>query len=108
MRPMAIGKLRHRITLQTPTLTQDSLGVVSETWSDTATVYAQIEAISGREFFDAARVNAEVTHRVRIRHRPGIVPAMRVLAGDRTLDIHSVLDVDGRKRELTLMCVERV
>jgi len=105
---MKIGKLRHQITLQAPTLTQDSLGVVSETWSDTATVCAQIEAISGREFFDAARVNAEVTHRIRIRHRPGIVPAMRVLEGTRTFDIHSVLDVDGRKRELTLMCVERV
>lgn len=105
---MSIGKLRHRITLQTPTLTQDSLGVVSETWSDTATVYAQIEAISGREFFDAARVNAEVTHRIRIRHRPGIVPAMRVLKDTRIFDIQSVLDVDGRRWELTLMCVERV
>ena len=108
MRPMAIGRLRHRIILQTSTLTQDSLGVASEAWEDTATVYAQIEALSGREFFEAARVNAEVTHRVRIRYRPGIVPAMRVLAGDRTLDIRSVLDVDGRKRELTLMCAERV
>lgn len=105
---MQIGNLRHRITLQTPTLNQDSLGVVSETWSATATVYAQIEAISGREFFESARINAEVTHRVRIRHRPGIVPAMRVLEGARMFDIRAVLDVDGRNRELTLMCVERV
>ncbi|MDP3059050.1 MAG: phage head closure protein [bacterium] len=103
---MKIGELRHLITLQTPTITKDSLGVVSETWSDTASVYAQIEALSGREYFAVARVNAEVTHRVRIRYLRGIVPAMRVVAGAKALDIQAVLDVDGKKRELTLMCVE--
>lgn len=105
---MRAGMLRHRVQIQQVTETQDSFGAVVQTWGTVATVWASIEAISGREFFDAAQTNAEITHRIRIRYRPGIAPAMRVVEGTRTFDIQAVLDPGGRRRELVLMVKEAV
>jgi len=103
---MRAGDLRHRITLQQKTETRDSFGAVIETWNDVATLYASIEPLRGKEFFDAQQVNAEVTIRIRIRYRSGVTPNMRVLFGTRTFDIQSVINVDERNREMILMCRE--
>lgn len=105
---MNAGMLRHRIQIQQATETQDSFGAVTQTWTTIATIWASIEAISGREFFDAAQVNAEITHRIRIRYRPDITTQMRAAEGTRTFDIQAVLDPDGRRRELVLMVKEAV
>lgn len=103
---MRAGQLRHRVTIQAQTTTQDEYGQPVQTWSDVATVWASVEDLSGREFFAAQQIAAEVTTRVTIRYRAGIEPDMRVIAGGRTLDIRSVQDPDGRRRQLVLMCRE--
>jgi len=102
---MRIGDLRHKITIQEKTVTEDSEGIAAETWGDVATVWASVEDLQGREFFQAAAV-AEIIARIKIRYRPGIAPAMRVLFESRLFDIKSVIDPDGRRRELQLMCRE--
>jgi SPP1 family predicted phage head-tail adaptor len=85
---------------------KDSEGFVTEIWADVATVWAAVEPIRGREYFQAAAVNAENTVRFRIRYRPGIMPNMRALYNGRTFNIQSVIDVNGRHREIQLMCLE--
>lgn len=102
---MHIGSLRHRIIIQEKNLTEDLEGVTAETWGDVATVWASVEDLQGREFFQAAVVS-ETKTRIKIRYRNGITSAMRVLLGERIFDIKSVIDPDGRKRELLLMCRE--
>ena len=42
--------------------------------------------------------------RVRMRYRPGITAAMRVLHGSDTYRIESVANVNSADRELELMC----
>jgi len=101
---MRAGELRHRVIIQQKYVTQDAEGITTESWADIATVWAAIEPLRGREFFDAAAVNAEVTTRIRIRYRSGIVPAMRVVYGSQVYEIESVIDVGGRRRELELLC----
>lgn len=101
------GELRHRVTIQQKTTAQDTYGQPIETWTNVATVWASIEDLRGREFIEARQVPAaEITTRVRIRYRTGIEPTMRVIYGSRTLEITAVIDPDGRKRELELMCQE--
>ncbi len=78
---MRAGDLRHRVTIQQLTTTRDAEGVTTETWTNVATVWAAVEPLQGREYFQAQAVNAEVTTRVRIRYRAGIVPTMRILFG---------------------------
>jgi len=105
---MPAGTYRHRITLRESTATgRDAAGGEILTWSDVATVWAAVEPISGREYFAAQQVNAETTHRIKMRYRPGVHSKMRVLFGSRTFDIESVIDPEERHVELHLMCVER-
>lgn len=89
---MQAGKLRHRITIQAPTITQDpESGEALPGWSDWATVWASIEPLSAREFIAAQAGQSEITARVVIRHRAGVLPAMRVVHSGKIYNIHGVL-----------------
>jgi SPP1 family predicted phage head-tail adaptor len=103
---MRIGKLRHRITIEQVTETQDANGTPIETWSCYATVQASIEPISGREYFDSQMVQADITHRIYCRYLAGVIPKMRVKFQSRTMDIRSVINTKERNAELQLMCSE--
>ncbi|SCY25308.1 phage head closure protein [Alkaliphilus peptidifermentans] len=105
---MKIGKLRHRITIQEYQATRDSFGAEVKEWVDIKTVWASIEPLSGREYFSAKQINAEVTTKIRTRYLKGIHPKMRVLFNDRIFEILSVINVEEKKRELELMCKEEV
>jgi SPP1 family predicted phage head-tail adaptor len=97
------------VKLQSKSVTRNDFGEEVITWTDTATVWAEVSGVSGREFVEQARTEAEVSHRVRIRYRASIVPHMRVLvvATSQALDIEAVLP-DQRRREIVLMCKEIV
>jgi len=103
---MRIGELRHRVTIQSATETQDSYGQAVLSFSTLATRWASIEQLSGREFFDASKVAAEVTHRVRIRYMTGITPKMRVVYGSRTFEIVAITNPEERNIALDLLCKE--
>ncbi|MBE3590005.1 MAG: phage head closure protein [Firmicutes bacterium] len=106
---MKAGQLRHRVTIQAQTTAQDEYGQPVQTWSDVATVHAAVEDLSGREFFAAQQVPTEtITTRITIRWRPDVSASMRVVGAGRTWDVRAVLDPDGRRRQLQLMCVEVV
>jgi len=104
---MQAGNLRHRVTIQQVTETRDDMGGVTQTWSTfAASLHAEIAPLSGRELLLARQVNAETTHRIRLRYRAGITPKMRVLFGSRIFAIESVLDTDERGIEVVLLCRE--
>ena len=64
---MRAGRLRHRITLQQPTRTQNSMGEPVVSWSDVATVWAAVEPIKGSERLAADQLQAELDTRIVIR-----------------------------------------
>lgn len=103
---MRAGTLRHRVTLQDRAKARDDLGAEIIVWVDIATVWGAVEPISGREFFDAQALNAEVTTLIRIRYLNGVVPTMRVAWSGHTYNILSVIEPETRRRELHLMCKE--
>lgn len=103
---MKAGTLRHRVTIQKKVVTQNTYGEEVITWDDVAEVWAAVEPLQGREFLEAQRAGAEVTTRVRIRHRDGIVPEMRVEWDDHLYDIQAVVALEERGREIHLMCKE--
>ena len=88
--------------LQTPGTTQDGNGEIVSAWSTSATVWASIDDISGREYVAANADQNSVQTKITIRYRAGIVPKMRVLHGAIAYDIESVLE-QGRDA-LLLMC----
>ena len=105
---MRAGKLRHKVTIQDYTESQDSYGAVTKTWSDYATIWASIEPVRGREFWDSKQINAEITAKITIRYLSGITPKMRIKYGARIFEIISVINPEERNKELQLMVKESV
>jgi SPP1 family predicted phage head-tail adaptor len=103
------GQLRHRVTLQSPVVTTNTLGEELVTsWADEATVYASVEPLAVREYFASQQLAMETTHMVRLRGRSGIRPKWRVLHQDRVFDVQGVRDVEERGIETQLLCRELV
>jgi SPP1 family predicted phage head-tail adaptor len=100
--------MRHRIAIESPVETQGPDGSVTLTWAPFAAVWASVEPLLGREYFDAQREQADVSHRVRMRYLAGVTHSMRVALGPRVFEIESVINAGERNRELVLMCRESV
>jgi SPP1 family predicted phage head-tail adaptor len=78
---MRAGKLRHRITFESPGLSQDPesgemLPGWSPVWKD---VPAAVEPLSAKDLIAAQAGQSEATARIVIRYRAGVVPTMRIL-----------------------------
>lgn len=105
---MRAGPLRSRITIERPTETQAGDGSIITGWEAFATAWASVEPLVGREYFAQEREQATVSHKIRMRHLPGITHKMRVAWGSKLFEIESVLNVGERNREIVLMCSESV
>ncbi len=103
---MRAGRLRHRVTIQEKTVTQDTFGAEVITWSDVITLWAGVEPLRGREFDELRRTGAEVTTRIVTRYKSGVLPEMRATYNSHTYDILSVINLEERDREVHLMCRE--
>lgn len=101
-----IGALRHRVTIESKTITRDTFGGQVVTWGTVANCWASVEPLKGREFLEGRRAEAEVSTRILIRYRAGVLPGMRVTWGDRVYDIQAVIENKSARRELWLMCRE--
>lgn len=101
------GELRHRITLQKLTNSQDSFGQqIEDNWMDIITVWASIEPLVGKQYFAAEQVQSEISHKIKIRYLPGITPDMRIKYSTRIFQIVSPLNYKELNIELQLMCKE--
>lgn len=105
---MRAGRLRHRVTIQQCTETQNSYGEAVKEWTDYATVWASVEPAKGREFWESQQVNAEITGTVVMRYLAGVKSKMRVLYDGRVFEILAVINPDERNRELQLAVKEMV
>jgi SPP1 family predicted phage head-tail adaptor len=106
----SIGKLRDRLTLETPVRSDDGGGGATIAWTTVAEVWGAVRPVSGDERLRADAVTGRVTHQVWIRHRADVAPAMRFRQAARILDIVAVLDAgsdSGRRDRLRCLCEER-
>ena len=107
MRRPTIGRLRHRLTLESASRQPDGSGGASESWTTVAEVWAEITPIGGTEAFDADALAGRVSHEIVFRYRAGIAPVMRLRSGTRLFEIAAVIDIGERRRWLKCLCVER-
>ena len=68
---MRAAKLRHRITIQQPTLTQDALGGQSSTFSDIDNRWGSINPLNAKEQLQQEKLEHKVTHKIRMRRPLG-------------------------------------
>ena len=101
------GDLDQRVLIQSRSVTKDAYGQDTITWVDVCSVWAQVHALRGREFFAAAQTQQEQSVKVRIRYRTDITQTCRLVHNGVNHDITGVIPV-GRKEMLEIMCIAGV
>ena len=104
---MRAGDLRHKITFQQLTVANDSYNYPTQTWTDQITTYAAIWPVRGVEKVEGMKLEAELTHKIRVRYKKDIVPKMRIKFKARYFDILSIVNVDERNIYLEIMASEK-
>lgn len=104
---MAAGRFRHRVEIGRYVGDQDQWGdPAPKQWEHVATVWAAVEALTGKLYFEAQQTVEQADHRITIRWRRGIEAGMVVRHDGREFTIHAVLDKDGKRKWLELICRE--
>jgi len=98
-----VRRLMAKVTLKSPPTGQDTLGQPTGSWSDVATVFADIRHESGLEAIKAGAETSAVRCSVRVNYRASILPSWRVVFGAKTYEVKAVLP-DSRKRWVDLAC----
>ena len=102
------GNLIHRIRVERRVTSENTRGEVVYDWTKVVNLRAEKNPLRGREFFQAAQVQSEITTRWRIRWRLGLDETMRVveLSGQKMLyDIKAPpIEVGGQRDWMDLMC----
>ena len=94
------------MTIQKQSVTYNTYNEPLITFVDEVDMWAEIKPLAGREYWAAKQINSEVTGEIRIRHRVGIEPKMRVKYGTRIFEILSLYDSMEQKKELVLLVKE--
>jgi SPP1 family predicted phage head-tail adaptor len=102
---MRSGVLRHVVTIQQRSATQNEIGEPVATWTDVVTVRAWVQDLSGREMLAAQATQNPVNAKILIRRHTGITAAMRVIFGAQTFNIEAVLSPTRNNSTLELLCV---
>lgn len=105
---MEAGRLTQRVTIQSAGVTRNSIGEEVRSWSDVATVWAEIRPLSARELINAKAAMAQVTTRITIRYRAGLLPSMRVVHGTTVYQITEIIDQGMKHETLECLCFAEV
>jgi SPP1 family predicted phage head-tail adaptor len=101
------GQLRHQVQLVQPGTAKDSFGGTTPGGGAVlGTVWASIEALTGRDALAAQAFTSIGTHQIRIRWMAGVLAKQQVVFGTRKFQIEAVLNPDERTKVLKLLCVE--
>jgi SPP1 family predicted phage head-tail adaptor len=96
---MRAGQLRHRIRIESRSGAE---------WVLFAPAWAAKEQMSDQERFEQSDqlLQAQTLVRFRIRYRSDVTDQMRVIWGGRAFDIQKVDELDNKRREIGLLCLE--
>jgi SPP1 family predicted phage head-tail adaptor len=101
------GDLTDRIVIEQASETRNAVGEVSLSWTTFATVWADVQALSGRETERYGQIVGFTGHKVTIRELPGVKVSMRIVwEGTRTLEIGAINEYE-RGWFLELICTEK-
>lgn len=106
--------MRHLIQFQRPLVARGSFQAGAGGWENViAPVRGELVPLSGRELLAAQQMVTEVSHEINLRWHPALadrraVAAMRAVCEGRIFNLTALLDLDERRRWLTLYAVEAV
>ena len=101
-----IGALRRRVAIQEVNLVPDGTGGFETGWTTVAETWAAFAPVGATESYEDGLVTSRTSHRVLIRHRDDVHPAMRLQAGTRVYEVLAAVDPDDRRARLLLYVEE--
>ncbi len=109
--PVHAGKYRHLIRLQREVFTPDSQGGFTNAWTQIDEVHAEVRQGGGGEILHAGQLESVNLYQISMRWNQDFTPAQRVIWEDgddsHILDVTSVSNPDGRRREMVIAAIER-
>jgi SPP1 family predicted phage head-tail adaptor len=108
---MRAGNLRHRVTIQQPTLSGDGMGGGTHSWSNIATVWGNVTTTSATNTLNVEEQTSDQFRTVQyyvvvLRYRGNLQTNMRLIHRNRTLEILSILNINERNWEIRMYCRE--
>lgn len=100
------ANFRHRIEIQSLSLTPNDSGGQVETWSTFATVWASLTPKIVKEVNFAERIEPRIDHEIRMRYIAGVTATMRILFDSRIFEIKSIIIPNEIKEFLMLVTTE--
>lgn len=97
------GDMRHLVTFQVQSTTQDAMGQPTNTWTEVCERMVSVEPLNGRELLAASGEFADVSTRIRARYDTTLAalkPHHRIVYGSQTYDIESIVEPSTRGQEL--------
>ena len=105
------GEYDQRVTICKNVPTTNTAGQQVEVPTDWVRRWASVHPVGGGERYGPQQVQADVTHRIRLRsdtQTRTITPEMWITLRDgRRLDIKRVVDLESKRIELEIECNER-
>lgn len=107
MKKQKVNDLRQWISFERQTVTPDGLGGGDVTGVETVvSTWAAIWPVKAGEVIENMRTNMKVSHRIRIRFRPGIDEKMTIRHGERSFEILGFVNPEERNIWLDMVCNE--
>ena len=103
---MEIGRLRHRIDIESQSLSTDSQGGSSRTWATRATVWSSIKPLRSEERFYNEQLKLQTTHEIIIRYLSTVLSTDRIKFGSRYFEIVSLKNIDEAGKLLIILAKE--
>lgn len=105
-RQVCIGDLDTEIVLQDRQITEPLFGSpdFGEAFTATATVWAAVNTVSGKTYFDGVSTDINITHEILIRYDASVTTETWVSLGGRRIDILHAEDLDERGQFMKLLC----
>lgn len=104
----ALGARRRRFVLEMPVEEPDGFGGVLRRYVAGPVLWGAIRPTGAVERLAGGRSDRVATHRITLRARPGLTPAMRLAAGPRRFAIRGVDEADPQGRDLVCHVEELV
>lgn len=103
---MTIGELKHRITIQKLVTTTNENGFTEENYVDHKEVWASIRNLYGKEFYEVAAVQKEMTVKFMVRATSELDETMRISFKGKIYNITSIDNIRYENKYIEIKTLE--
>ncbi|MCY6354518.1 phage head closure protein [Clostridium sp. ZS2-4] len=103
---MKSEELKHKIVIQKYVNGINDNGFEEETWQDFKTVWSKVENLHGREYFEAAAIQAEKIVKFTIRFTKEIDESMRIVFQGKQYNITSIDNIKYANKFIEIKAME--